>query len=276
MATEAIRIAPNEAATHAALAHVLIHAGRRAEALPHVRQALQLDPRNKYAHTLAAEVYFFDGQPNAVERARTAFDSAAITSPNLGRQFADRRSRASVLLHDGRLQQMETELLAIAHETERSAPSLTATTYLNLAVLLAGARDTAKVLHYVAEAHAALLAVNREVEVDALGVARLPVQARQALDVYLKGVPNPMPDGTVGIVKRLTATVAYAEGKYDQALSDCTNTNPYCDVIKVESLLALGRTQEAEAMRASFLARPDGSAESRALAIMRYRKSHPR
>jgi tetratricopeptide (TPR) repeat protein len=276
MATDAMRIAPAEAAPHAALAHVLIHSGRRGQALPHVRQALKLDPRSEYAYFLAAELYFFDGQPNAVERTRAALDSAAMTSPNLTRQLADRRSRATLLLQEGRVDEMEAELLAIAHETERVAPGATATTYLNLAVLFAGTRDTAKVLHYVAEAHRASPTVGREVEVDALGIARLPVQARAALDVYLKSVPNPMPAAAATVAKRLAATVAYAEGKYEQALSDCTDTNPYCEVVKVESLIALGRTREADAMRTAFLARTDASDESRALAIMRYRATPPR
>jgi tetratricopeptide (TPR) repeat protein len=270
MATDAMHIAPNEGAPHAALAHVLIHAGRRAEALPHVRQALRLDPRNEYAYSLAAEVYLFDGQPNAIDRARAALDSAAAVTPSLSRRLADHRSRATLLLHDGRVQQMETELLALARETERSNPTATATTYLNLAVLFAGGRDTAKVLHYVDEAHRALPTINREVEVDALGIAHLPAQARAALDVYMKNAPLPL------VAKRLAATVAYAEGKYDQALSECTDTNPYCNVIQVESLIGLGRTRDADAMRAAFLARADASAESRALAIMRYRAAHPR
>jgi len=115
-------------------------------------------------------------------------------------------------------------------------------------------------------------AANREVEIDALAIARLPVQARQALDVYVKAAPN----AGRRIVQRLTATVEYAEGKFDQALTECADVNPYCKVIQVESLFALGRTQEAEAMRAAFLARMDGSAESRALAIMQYRAAHSR
>jgi tetratricopeptide (TPR) repeat protein len=120
-AQEAVRIAPNLAGAHSALGHVLHRMRRYDEALTHLAQAIRLDPRAEYAYVVRSEIFMDDGKPNGVDRARAALDSAYAHSVDITRRHGFRRTKAILLLHDGKAREMTAELEALAREAERNA-----------------------------------------------------------------------------------------------------------------------------------------------------------
>jgi tetratricopeptide (TPR) repeat protein len=268
-AGEAIRRAPGMASGHSAMARALAKSGRYAEASEHARRALKIDPWQMLAHIALAEAITHDATiPNRVDRARAEMDSAILSVPSLLVRAENRRTSAQLYMHDGRVDQMEQEMLALAREGEKTtspvAKRLTADTYGRLATLLAAA----------GRAPDSALAGAMRIDpapgpstVYAYALSKQSAKARAALETWTAATP-PNPNTACA-----TAMVLYAEKKYAEAIATATSPFEYtwCQVARYEALIALGKTSEAEGVRTEFLNSRFSPNTSMSAAILRYR-----
>jgi tetratricopeptide (TPR) repeat protein len=280
-ARAAVRVGPNLAGSHIILAHVLHRMGTLDEAAQHLSAGLRLDPQNGYGYELQAEIFMRDARTDRqVERARTALDSARVYTLDLNRRYILMSTSALLLMHEGKID----EMIAMDTTTIRTAQRSSWLAYASehwgrLAVQVGAAGRTAAANAYLDEMRRIVTTptvASLTNEVLAYGVTKQAAEARRALTAYA-GVLGASPNANqTNFLASFTALTLLAEGKNGEAVAACTNvpTNSqfgWCDYVRIETLVAAGRTAEADAMRAAYVARKNIDNRSIQTAILRYR-----
>lgn len=273
-AAEAIRRDPSAASGHSAMARALTRSGRYAEGAVHAREALKIDPLQQFAHLAMAEAIMHDpAVAKPVDRARASIDSAVLSHPAPTPRMEYRRIGAQLLMHDGRIDQMEKEMMAIAAERAAAgggvaAQRMAADTYGRLGVLLAAAGHSADAA--IASRVQRDPAADPELTTYAFALSKQPAKAREALNLWLTLVPQSNPNRPC-----ITALVLNSEGKYAEALTTAAAGRPgrlsWCDVARFDALMGQGKKPEADAVRAAFLKAPVTPNWSLIVAVMKYR-----
>lgn len=279
VAMEAVRLAPQSATTHTAIALVLNAQRKYAEAQPHLLAAARMQPRSAPTYEGLAQTYAVDGR---YAEMRAALDTAAALSANVGNQFFYRRPRALTHLSEGGAQTALAELAQQVKDAEAiNARGQLAQTHLWMALVSAGARDSAGAEQHLAAARtfepgAGLLADNEVIVYTLIGNA---TQARRALNDYVRlsgpqpNLPSFVNSTRTQNVHRQTGLVLVAEKKPAEAIVELRQggTNPYATLGVIEALTLQKKTREADAERAAFFQRKQFSFNSSATPIIRYR-----
>jgi hypothetical protein len=277
VAEAAVRLAPNQAASHVALAYALWRIGRHDEAAAHAQASTKLDSKLEYAYRIESEIYIHDGKPRSVDRARAALDSAIAVTPNFGRRLEDRRHRAFLLFYDGRKVEGQAELAAVAKDYETVAPGTAAVIYAQMAALAAGTGDSARVEGYMAEARR-VLPQNGNIAIQAAqayAIGRQPAAARRELNEFVRRAADTTTSAFNSDRRRLTGMVLVAEGKPAEGLAELKKSdlaaNPFAEVAMVDAYLMLGQKAEAAAVQQSLVSRKHVGNQAISIAIANYR-----
>jgi hypothetical protein len=279
VAFEAVRLAPQSAATHTAVGHVLIAQKNFAEAQKHLFAAAASPSRGMLTYEFLAQTYAVEGKTAEL---RAALDSASALASNIGTQFFYRRPRALTHLSEGNPQQALAELGQQLKDAEAiNARGQIGTIHLWMALVSAGIRDSAGAEQHLAagrsaEAGAGILADNEVIVYSLIGN---PTQARRALGDYIRlGGPQSNLSAQVNAVRtenvhRMTGLVLVAEKKPAEAIAELrqAGVNPYATLGILEALKLQKKNKEADAERAAFFERRNFSFNSSATPIIRYR-----
>ena len=279
VAIAAVKQAPNESATHTAVAHVLISAGKYDEAFGHLAAATKMSPVSEYAYILQGQIATAEGNIPAY---RAAIDSFVATTASVGGAFGYRRTRGFVALSEGNAQQAMAEFTQILKDAEAiNARGEIGNTHAAMAYVSALTHDTAGV-----EAHLGAMRATQppeagrfDTEVIVYSVVGMPEKARAVLKDYIR-VNGPRPDldpftnklRTIG-VHRMTGLVLMAEKKPQEALAEFkqAGNNPFTTLGTIEAYKLMKNNKQADAERAAFFQRKEFSVNSTATAIIRYK-----
>jgi tetratricopeptide (TPR) repeat protein len=255
VAENTVRLAPSNWATHAALGWALRAQGRLDEAAAHNVAATRLEPRNEIAYNSLANIYIRDGKPRAVDRARSAADSAIAFGPNVLRNINYRRERAFMLFYDGRKTQGYAELAAVAKEYETAgAPGTAAVVYSQMAGLAGGCSDSAKVEGFAADARrVAPQNTNLTIQLGhAYALSKQAAAARRELEEFVRRATDTTTVAFKADHRRLAGMTLVAEGKAAEGLAMLQQTdpefNPYAEVGMADAYTALGNKAQASAI----------------------------
>ncbi|MBI3789783.1 MAG: hypothetical protein HY275_02760 [Gemmatimonadetes bacterium] len=278
VAQEGMRLAPDNAQTHTAMGHVLQRMGRLDEAAAHLAAATRLDARLEYANIVRAAVYARDGKPKGIERARAAFDSAIMFSPNFARQTNQRAQRAMLLFYDGRKAEGMAELATVAKATETTTPTTTAVLYSQMAELAAGTGDSAAVDRYMADARRVSQTANLGLQAaQAYALSRQPAKARAAMAEYVRSVPDSTSLAVTSDRHRVAGMVLLAEGKLQEALAELRLSdlegNAFGKLAMMDALTSLNDRPAAAALLASIISDRGGQITGISTALAFYRAS---
>ena len=281
VAEAAVRLAPGVANTHSALGWALMMNGRHEEAAAHLEAAVKMDRLNEVAFNTLTDVYIRDGKPRGVDRARAAYDSAIMASPNVLRDLNYRREKAFMLFYDGRRVEGMTELAAVAKEYEAPAPATAAVVYAQMAGFAAGTGDSANVEKWAAEARRAAPNANVTVQLaQAYALARNGPAARRELSEYMRRATDSTTVVYRADVRRLTGMALVAEGKHADGLAELKRAdipgNPFIELSMMDALNALNRKAEASALLADVVNRKTVFNSAVSIAIANYRFSATR
>jgi hypothetical protein len=276
-AEAAVRVAPTQAASHAALAYALWRIGRHDEAVAHAQASTKIDSRLEYPYRIEAEIYIHDGKPRSVDRARAAYDSAIAATPNIVRRLEDRRHRAFMLFYDGRKAEGQAELAGVAKDYETVAPGTAAVIYSQMAGLAAGTGDSAKVEGYLVEARR-VLPQNGNITVQsaqAYALGKQPVAARRELNEFLRRATDTTTTAFNSDRRRLNGMILVAEGKAAEGLAELKKSdlaaNPFAEVAMADAYTMLGQKAEAAAVQQSLVSRKQVGNTAISIAIANYR-----
>jgi tetratricopeptide (TPR) repeat protein len=261
VAENAVRIAPREWTTHAALGWTLRMQGRLDESAAHNVAATRIEPRNEIAYSTLANTYIRDGKPRAVDRARTAADSAIAFGPNVVRNINYRREKAIMLFYDGRKTQGYTELAAVAKEYEAAGiPGTAAVVYSQMAGLAGGCADSAKVEGFAAEARRVAPNANVAIQLShAYALSKNGAAARRELDDFVRRAADTTTVAYKADLRRITGMTLVAEGKAAEGLAMLQQTdpafNPYAELGIADAYAAMGNKAQASAILTSVATR---------------------
>jgi tetratricopeptide (TPR) repeat protein len=276
VAEAAMRMSPNVANTHAALGWALMMNGRLDEAAGHLEAAVKMDRLSEVAHNTLANVYIRDGKPRGVDRARAAYDSAIVASPNVLRDLNYRREKAFMLFYDGRKAEGMTELAGVAKDYEGPAAGTAAVVYAQMAGLAAGTGDSASVDKWAAEARRAAPNANVTVQLtQAYALAKNGPAARRELNEYIRRAADTTALAYRADLRRLGGMTLVAEGKYAEGLAELKRAdipgNPFAELSMIDAYNALNRKAEASALLADVAGRKTVFNSAISIAIANYR-----
>lgn len=279
VAMDAVRLAPNESGTHAAVAHVLTYTNRFAEAKQHLAAATRMMPVASYAYYLVAQIAAVEGNMPVM---RAALDSAAWANPNVNGAFNARRARALVALSEGNPQQAMAELTQQLKDAEAiSARAEILNSHVWMAYVSGAIRDSAGVEQHLAALktmdHApAILATN---EVISYTLAGNGIAARRALNDWGR-LNGPRPDLNAAVnatrtqdLHRYTGMTLVAERKPVEAMVELRQggENAFRYLFTIEAYKQQKKNKEADAERAAFFERKQLGWATTAVPIIRYR-----
>jgi tetratricopeptide (TPR) repeat protein len=101
---QAVKLAPNEVATHVALGNLYVIEHRSGAAQVELMKVLELDPKNARAHVALGNLYLDDGQLGLAEE---QYRAAVVLDPA---QPTHRLDLGSALVKEGKLGEAESEL----------------------------------------------------------------------------------------------------------------------------------------------------------------------
>lgn len=273
VAQDALGLSPNASGSHTAIAHVLERSGRYDEAAMHLGHATKMSQPNEYAYVLKAEIAIRHGNTTA---ARSALDSAAMISPNIGRVGGNLRARATYPLYDGNLSQAVRELEALSRDDEAAGLRGRAQfAHFSLSFLAGTARNVQAVDRHLDEARrlgatGAGLASNMVV---AYWLAGDAAKARSALNDYLREAQGDTTKDGRETLHRLTGMVLSAENHPGKAIAELkqAGSNPYTQLALVEAYRLAGDKVAATAEQKALFSRKEFGFASTAIPIGRYR-----
>lgn len=273
-AEEAVRLAPNASGSHTAMGHVLEVLGREDEALRHLQAATSMTPTNEFAFTFRAEILEHQGKP---AEARAAIDSAIILTDNLGSLGTYRTQRALTFLHEGNVAATIAAMDENARllEAKDQLPAA-ASARLFLAIVHAGSNNARAANEQIAIANRLGVAPGTLADnsIIVYSLTRQAVPARKALDTYLRLAQQfPPSELREQNIHRMTGLTLLAEGKAAEAIAELKQggPNPYSQLGLIEAYVQLGDKKQADAERASLLARKDFGIISTAMPIAKLR-----
>jgi len=277
VAEDAVRLAPNNAASHTVLGHVLQRMGRLDEAAAHLATATKMDPRAEYAYVVEAEIFVRDGKPKGVDRSRAAYDSAIAVSPNFGRKLTQRLYRAFLLFYDGRKAEGQAEITAVAKDREAAGNvAAAAVEYAQAADFAAATGDSASVERLLGEARRAGPNANITLQAaHAYALSKQPAQARRELAEYVRRAADTTTLAFRSDRHRLTGMALVAEGKPAEALVELKQSdiegNPFASLAMMDAYTMLNNKAAASAILATLMADKDGPNSAVSIAIANYR-----
>jgi hypothetical protein len=275
VAHEAVRLAPDVAGTHVALAHVLQRALRHEEAREALRTAATLPDASPYMHHLLAEMALRDGD---LPGARAELGRAIRTFPIEYWKATYRQYMALTWAHGGDLARAAAELGALGRQQEAEGQRLAARDANGRAALLyAAADDTIATARHLAamERLGATPTSLADHAVLAAGLAGQAPRARQALDAYIAATAGAPGIARDQAIQRHTGWVLLAENRPAEAMDALRQSgpNPYGQLGIVVAYEKLGDNARFAEERARLLAIRDFSMATTAMAIARARYS---
>jgi len=273
VAQEAVRLAPNSTGAHTALGWVLEKVGRDDEAMTHLGHATSMAAPTEAAFLTRAEVLEHQGK---LAETRAALDSALLLTENLGSRITYMSDRALTYLHEGNMAATVAALDDAAREARShgQAPAESGV-HATLSIVYAGAGNAKAATEQVAIARrlGATPAALADNSVIVYSLLKDGPAARRALANYVEIAANQPPEVRGPNVHRMTGLTLVAEGKAAEAIDELKqgSGNPYSQLGLIEAYLQLGKKKEADAERASMIARKDFGIASTATPVAKYR-----
>ena len=262
------RLHPDAAGTHFVMGYVHQRLLDHDQARAHLDRAIAIQPY-AWHFDVKAEIA---AREKKVALARALLDSAIALSPSAPAIAAYRRSQAVLRAYDGSIADALAALAPLARQAEAdSLPGQAQTNHITIGLFRAAAGDAAGYEAAVAEAKRvqATVAALADNQIIAYGLLGDGPKARAALAGYTESAQSQAPDVRDENIHRMTGIVAYAEGKYDEAIMHLKQggTNPYVDVFTIEALRKQGKAKEAAAVRTALLARKNVSLAATSIPI---------
>lgn len=259
---------PNAAGTHFLLGFVHERLLNHDEARMHLDKAIAIEAFGGH-YELKAEMA---AREKKAVLARALLDSAIAFNSSPVAKIVARRDQAILRGYDGTIADVVAALAPIAKQAEAdSLPGQASATHLTIALFRAAARDASGYEAAVAEAKrvqptSVALADNQIISYGLLGDGP---KARAVLPAYIEGAQSQAPAMRDENVHRMTGVVAFAEGKYDEAIMHLKQggPNPYVEVFTIEALMKQGKAKEAAAVRTALLARKNVSLAATSIPI---------
>jgi hypothetical protein len=236
-----------------------------------------MTPKMWYTYYLLAEIDARDGR---FDDALAALDSSIAWDPNINARSEAHRAHAMIRFGNGdpagamaELGQLADELQAVAARGEL------ATTHLWMALVAAGAHDSAAALRHIEAArplNPPALVENELIVHSLIGDAP---GTRRALDAYVAAanrLQNPTPAQLAtrtANIHRMTGLTLLAEHKPKEAIAELRQggMNPYAPLGIIEADRMMKQNKQADAERAALFARHTFTVSSTAVEIIRYR-----
>src|SRR5262249_47732601 len=195
---------------------------------------------------------------------------------NLPNRITYMSDRALTFLHEGNLAATLDALEDAAREARsHDQRPAEATVHGTIALVYAGAGNLKAADEHVAMsrrlgATAAVLADNNVIVYSLL---KQGPAARRALESYIQTSASQAPEVRTANVHRMTGLTLVAEGKPAEAIDELKQggPNPYSQLGLIEAYTQLGRKKDADAERASMLAKQEFTIASTAVPITKYR-----
>jgi tetratricopeptide (TPR) repeat protein len=274
-AQDAVRLAPNSTGAHSSLGWVYERIGKNEEALVHLGHATSISPPFEGAYQARAELFERLGR---IPEARTSLDSAILLTDNLGNRITFMSDRALTFLHEGNLSATLDALEDAARDARaHDQRPAEATVHGLMAIVhaasgnLRGAEEQVAIERRLGATSAALA----DNTVIVYSLLRQGAAARRALESYVQQAAAQAPEARAYNVHRMTGLTLLAEGKAVEAIEELKQggPNPYSQLGLIEAYTQLGRKKDADAERASMLAKQEFSVGSSAMPIVKYRAS---